>query len=136
MNARRILLALLAAGLALNGLRMLFAPLDWYHALASVPHTGPFNAHFVQDVGCAYLAAALGLALGAWRPAWIVPGGLVALAFLGLHGGVHLWDAVRHAASAAHSGVADLLGVFGPVLLVVLALVPWPSRTERPEARP
>ena len=135
MTIRRPLLALLGAGLALNGLRMLFAPLDWYHALESVPHTGPFNAHFVQDVGCAYLAAALGLALAAWRAAWRVPGALCALAFLGLHGGVHLWDAWRHAPSAAHTGIADALGIGGPVLLVILCLLPAPvARTGRASA--
>ena len=125
---KRIALLVLALGLAVNGLRMLFDPLTWYGMLESVPHTGPFNAHFVRDIGCAYLASALGFALGGWRPAWALPAGVVALGFLGLHGGVHLWEGLNHTEAAQHSGAVDLAGVFAPVVFGVLLLIPWRSR--------
>ena len=37
---------------ALNGVLMLLAPEAWYHAVPTVPGTGPFNPHFVRDIGC------------------------------------------------------------------------------------
>ena len=42
-------------GLALtaNGLVMLLAPADWYAAIPGVPQSGPFNHHFVCDIGAA-----------------------------------------------------------------------------------
>jgi hypothetical protein len=118
----RLLLILLAAVMAANGVHMLFAPEHWYHSLESVPHTGPFNAHFVRDIGCAYLAAGLGLALAAWRPAWRVPGTLTALTFIGPHAGVHLWELVTGHHSASHTGLVDVIGVFGPPLVILAAL--------------
>ena len=126
---KRIALAALAIGLTLNGLRMLFDPATWYTMLESVPHTGPFNAHFVRDIGCAYIAAGIGFALGAWRPAWALPAGIVALGFLGLHGAVHVWEGIIHTEAAVHSGVIDLAGVFSPVVFGVLLLIPWRTRT-------
>ena len=49
--------------LAANGLFMLLAPHAWYPAVPGVTETGPYNPHFVRDIGAAYLA---GLASGFW----------------------------------------------------------------------
>jgi hypothetical protein len=44
-----------------NGAWMLSSPFSWYEYLpAAVPHTGPFNSHFVRDIGVAYSVAGLG----------------------------------------------------------------------------
>lgn len=121
---QRFVLVLVIAVLAGNGIHMLFAPEHWYHSIASVPLTGPFNHHFVRDIGCAYLAAAVGLWLGALRPHWLVPAGLTAFAFLGLHAGIHLWESLLgHTEGAAHTGIVDSVGVYAPPLLVLLVIV-------------
>ena len=119
----RVLGALTALVLVVNGLRMLFEPEGWYQSIPSVPHTGPFNVHFVRDIGCAYLAAALGAALAVWRQPWCVPAGVVALTFLGLHAGVHLWEAATGHASAAYAGVIDTVGVYAPPVVLLLLIV-------------
>jgi uncharacterized protein YjeT (DUF2065 family) len=74
-----------------NGLFMLLAPAVWYELVPGVSDTGPFNPHFVRDIGCAYLVAGAGLL---WfsldrraRPAAVVAAG-----FLALHALVHLGD--------------------------------------------
>ncbi|MEO8115730.1 MAG: hypothetical protein ABI655_15180, partial [Phenylobacterium sp.] len=54
----RIIAGALGLLLAANGLYMLFAPAPWYGAVPGVPSTGPFNPHFVRDIGAAYLTAA------------------------------------------------------------------------------
>src|SRR5215218_3822440 len=62
-SMRRSIAEILAVINALNGLTMLFAGPFWWATVPGVADTGPFNPHFVQDVGAAFLAA--GLALGA-----------------------------------------------------------------------
>lgn len=61
----RLLLAILGAAQLANGLFMLAAPGDWYAAVPGVATAGPFNAHFVRDIGLAFLASGAGLMLGA-----------------------------------------------------------------------
>src|SRR5215472_15469104 len=64
-RAIALLVAVLAGG---NGLAMLAAGPWWYGAVPGVTETGPFNPHFVKDIGAAYLTAGLGLAWLAVRP--------------------------------------------------------------------
>ena len=45
---------ILGIALAANGFVMLGAPAAWYAAVPGVAATGPFNAHFIRDVGVAY----------------------------------------------------------------------------------
>ncbi len=52
------ILGLLAA---VNGLFMLIAPDSWYPITPGVPDTGPFNQHFVRDIGCAFLVTGVSL---------------------------------------------------------------------------
>ncbi len=56
----RWIAALLGGGLAVNALIQLALPLAWYDAVPGVPLTGPFNPHFVRDIGMAYLVVVLG----------------------------------------------------------------------------
>jgi hypothetical protein len=119
---QRVLLIAVAVLLAGNGGYMLFAPQSWFGSLESVAHTGPFNGHFVRDVGCAFLAAAVGFALAAWRRDWRVPGMVAALTFLGPHAGVHLWELGAGLPAAAHAGIIDVLGVYGPPAIALFML--------------
>ena len=65
---RRLIAAILAIPTLINGLAMLVAGPFWYASVPGVTETGPFNPHFVQDIGVAFLAAGLALAARAWRP--------------------------------------------------------------------
>jgi hypothetical protein len=56
---RKIVAWVLGIGLAVNGLAMLAVPASWYDAVPGVAETGPFNPHFVRDIGAAYLVAGL-----------------------------------------------------------------------------
>ena len=48
-----------------NGLFMLVAPSAWYHFVPGVTHTGPFNQHFIRDIGLIqmFLGAAFGIGM-------------------------------------------------------------------------
>jgi hypothetical protein len=88
----RIALAwIVGIGLAINGLAMLGLPETWYGSVPGVAHTGPFNPHFVRDIGCAYLMAGGALVWFALRPA-VRPAAWAGAIFLGLHALVHFWD--------------------------------------------
>jgi hypothetical protein len=122
----RTVAALLAALLAGNGLAMLAAGLWWYGVVPGVTATGPFNPHFVRDIGAAYLVAGGGLAAyAAWpRAAWAA---LVAsAAFQVLHVGVHVFDAACGRAPM-HDVARDFAGVYAPALLTVLIALRKPD---------
>jgi hypothetical protein len=89
----RGLAGLLAVAFAANGAAMLFASLAWYDAVPGVPQTGPFNPHFVKDIGAVYVTCALALAWFAWRPAQGWPALCAAASWLAFHAAVHVYDA-------------------------------------------
>ena len=60
---RRSIAAVLAVLTVLNGAIMLLAAPTWYESVPGVSETGPYNPHFVQDVGAAFLVAGLALAV-------------------------------------------------------------------------
>ncbi|HPA38239.1 MAG TPA: hypothetical protein PLV04_05810 [Phenylobacterium sp.] len=118
----RIVCAGLALILGINAVVQMAQPFWWYNAVPGVPATGPYNPHFVKDIGAAYLAAVLGLAWFAARPrqGWpaLVAGGL----FLGLHAGVHVFDA-SCSADPVRDLVRDFPGVFLPAIAAILVAV-------------
>ena len=113
----RYFAALMALALGGNGVFMLVAPLSWYDAVPGVPATGPFNPHFVRDVGAAYLVSAVATAWFAWRPRQGWPALVVAAAFLTAHAAIHVYDA-----SCGANALADIRRDFVGVYL--LALIP------------
>lgn len=109
---------ILPVALAANGIVMLAAPGAWYPAVPGVIETGPFNSHFIRDIGAAYLASAAGLAWWAARR----PGGaaatIPAAVFLGLHMLVHLAESLLGHHPAGDIG-RDFVGVYLPALMVI-----------------
>lgn len=128
---QRALVGLLGATQIAVGLVMLAAPLAFYRELPGVAETGPFNPHFVRDVGCAFLTAGLAFAWLA-RDARAWPAAVAGALFLTLHGLVHVWDGLAGREAAAHLA-QDLPLTLGPALLGL-----WlarPRRDEFPEAK-
>jgi hypothetical protein len=111
--------------LSLNALAMLGIPETWYGIVPGVPDTGPFNPHFVRDIGCAYLVAGLGLIALAIDSRWR-GFALAGVAFLALHALVHFWDALA-GREHMHNLLADLPSVFITPLLAL-----WIVRPARP----
>ncbi len=102
--------------LATNGVAMLAAPSWWYSAVPGVPATGPFNAHFVRDIGAAYLVSGAGVGWYAMRPALGWSALVAAAAFLDLHALIHIHDAVLSPVCGREL-LRDLPGVFIPAIL-------------------
>lgn len=62
----RTLLVALAALNITTGIVVFFAPEYFYNTVPGVSMMGPFNLHFIRDVGLAYFGSGL-LMLTAWR---------------------------------------------------------------------
>jgi hypothetical protein len=110
-NWDRFVAAVMAAAFVVNGLAMLFAALAWYDAVPGVTSTGPFNPHFVKDIGAVYLACAIGLGWFAWQPREGWPAMAVAATWLTLHAAVHVYDATCGASPLADVQ-RDFVGVY------------------------
>lgn len=103
-----------------NAAWMLAAPADWYARLpAAVPDTGPFNAHFVRDIGGAFAMMGIALLAGALRPTWRVPALAFTTLFYVLHALVHVTDTLAGRLPASHWAI-DLPGVYLPAAALVV----------------
>lgn len=112
----RPLLYALSALQLLNGLMMLLAPQFWYGAVPGVTETGPYNPHFVRDIGLGFLSAGSALWLAAWYPLIARPLVVVASVFLLGHALLHLIEMIVHGSSAGHAA-RDLAVIVLPALL-------------------
>jgi uncharacterized protein YjeT (DUF2065 family) len=112
---RKVLAWLLGVALAANGIFMLVAPAAWYAAVPTVLDTGPLNAHFVRDIGCAYVVAGGALIMFAIDVA-ARGAALAGCACLSLHALVHLWDTASGRESYHHL-LIDLPPVFAPPVI-------------------
>ena len=125
------LLLVFGAGAVANALWMLAGPMHWYRELpAAVPDTGPFNPHFVRDIGCAFLAVGVALLWAARTPRWRKPLVAVSALFLVAHAGLHVYDTLRGALGHDHWWL-DLPGVYLPAAVMAWAAVHF-SREEAP----
>ena len=122
---QRWIAAILGVFNAANGLVMLFAGSMWWNSVPGVPDTGPYNPHFVRDVGAAFLVAGLALVARAWRPAYR-PAAVAASGFLVAHAAIHL---VMIATGHDHHALADLATVIVPAALALYSA--FPSKGER-----
>jgi hypothetical protein len=122
---KRLAAAVLAIALGVNGLVMLFAGRWWYVAVPGVAETGPYNPHFVMDIGVAYLVVAGALVWRAAMPSAEQGAVVAAAAFLVLHAIIHLTHAATSGALGAEFA-RDLPGVYLPALIT--AWIAWPTR--------
>jgi hypothetical protein len=96
---------------------MLVDPGGWYAIVPGVSETGPLNAHFVRDIGAAYLVAGVAIAALA-LDARAAPAALSGALFLTLHALVHVFDAMAGRLHADHV-LTDLVTVFAPAAIAL-----------------
>ena len=117
---RPALLWILAIGSLLNGIWMFLLPRSWFDWMPGAAGTGPYNDHFVRDVGSAYLAVGAALALAAREPRAAFLLMIVVCSFMGLHALIHVQDVWS---GHGHLPI-DLLGVITPAAICI-ALAAW-----------
>jgi hypothetical protein len=107
-----------------NGIWMLLFPLSWYQDFpADIPHTGPFNPHFVRDLGIAFLVVALAFGWSARNLSRSYPIHVGLTIFLTGHALTHVLDIATGHLPATH-WLIDLPGVFLPALLMIFLAIP------------
>ena len=117
------------AGSVANALWMLVGPMHWYQELpAAVPDTGPFNPHFVRDIGGAFLTVGFAQIWAALAPSLRFPLVATSAVFLGAHALLHVYDTVVGNLPHTHWWL-DLPGVYLPA--VVLAAAAYAARPSR-----
>jgi len=62
------LAAVLGVAAVANGLFMLISPEGWYFAVPGVTTTGPFNQHFIRDIGLIFELIGAAFLVGVARP--------------------------------------------------------------------
>jgi hypothetical protein len=104
-NSFSLALAVALGGAAIaNGGYMLAAPESWYLAVPGVTTTGPFNQHFVRDIGLIFLLLGAAFLLGAVRADVRVASWGAASIWLAGHALFHVWEVA--------------VGICGPSVLV------------------
>jgi len=122
------------AALAGNGIYMLVDPTGWYFAVPGVTTTGPFNQHFLRDIGLIFLLVGIAFVVGALRPApRVALWGMGAL-WLSGHALFHVWE-VAVGICGASALLRDFPAVTLPAL-VAIALTVWAARVARPSEEP
>ena len=130
MSARLplIVASVLGVLLLINATLMLVAPEPWYWQIPGVPDRGPFNQHFVRDIGIIYALMGASFILGARRPAdrtllWLAP-----TTWLAGHALFHVWEVIVGICSPS-AMLEDFAGVTLPALIGL-----WLWRTARGQA--
>ena len=91
-NLPLALAAVLGFASAANGLFMLISPANWYFAVPGVTTTGPFNQHFIRDIGLIFLLVAIAMLIGVARSASRIPLWSAAALWLVGHALFHFWE--------------------------------------------
>jgi uncharacterized protein YjeT (DUF2065 family) len=123
---------LMGAAAVANGLLMLASPEDWYQAVPGVTATGPFNQHFVRDIGLIYLLAGTAFLWGAAEARYRVLLWALPTAWITSHALFHLWEVA--AGVSGHSAMArDFPAVTLPAFIGA-ALTIWAARSRKEAA--
>ncbi|QGZ97104.1 hypothetical protein [Terricaulis silvestris] len=117
---KRALAAILGTVGALNGVFMLIDGARWYDTVPGLAHTGPFNPHFVADIGAAYLVAGVALIARAWRSRYW-PAAVAGAAFMAAHALIHVADLTLRRSGDPR---VDVFLVIIPAALAVWAAFP------------
>lgn len=129
---KRICLAVavvLGLGDLANGLFMLASPAAWYFAVPGVTTTGPFNQHFLRDIGIIFLFLGAAYLTGAARAEYRIVLWAAATLWLCSHATFHFWEvAVGICGPAALA--RDFPAVTLPAL-IGLALTAWAIHDRR-----
>jgi hypothetical protein len=116
-----------------NGLFMLVTPERWYLSVPGVTDTGPFNQHFVRDIGLIFLLVGAAFLLGAARPDYRIVLWAVPTLWLAAHALFHFWE-VAAGICAPSALLRDFPAVTLPALIGT-ALTLWAARDLRAAQR-
>lgn len=112
-----------------NGFFMLASPAGWYFAVPGVTTTGPFNQHFIRDIGIVFLALGAAFLIGASYARYRVALWGSATLWLASHALFHFWE-VAVGICAPSALARDFMAVTLPALLGVV-ITAWAAADRR-----
>jgi len=128
----RALLGAFAIFAAATGLFLLAAPHTFYANVPGVAATGSFNAHFLRDVGLAYVTLTVGAAFALFRPEYALPVTAMAAADLLGHAALHVFMEIPVVASGNGTTVlAEAPGIYLPAVFALVLVVRAASAARR-----
>jgi hypothetical protein len=126
--------AVLGIAALFNGMFMLVSPSSWYSAVPGVTTTGPFNQHFIRDIGLIFLLVGTSFLAGAVKPRFRVALWAVPTVWLTGHALFHFWEVA--VGISEHSAMArDFPAVTIPAIVGV-ALTLWAAYAGRNQMAP
>ena len=126
--------ALLGCAAIANSLYMLISPHGWYLGIPGVPLDGPYNQHFIRDIGLAFGLTGIAFLIGLVAPLNRALLWSVATAWLVGHASLHLWQIA--VGISDHSALGrDFPAVTLPALLGLLISF-WAIRAQPHRATP
>ena len=123
------LAVLLGVALEANGVFMLVSPEKWYFTVPGVTSTGPFNQHFLRDIGLIFLLMGAAFLVGAARPQLRVVLWAAPTLWLVGHALFHFWEVAVGICSASVLP-RDFPAVTLPAIIGI-ALTFWAFRHSR-----
>lgn len=125
---------LLGVAAIANGLSMLYSPIEWYLTVPGVTATGPFNQHFIRDIGLVFLLLGSAFLIGAARPQYRIIAWTTPTLWLWGHALFHFWE-VAVGICGADALARDFPGVTLSAVLGTLIAV-WAFRDGRAARAP
>ena len=111
-----------------NGLFMLVSPDQWYLAVPGVTTTGPFNQHFIRDIGLVFMFVGTSFLAGAAKPGFRLLLWALATLWLSGHALFHFWEVAagisEHSALGRDFAAVTLPAIIGIVLTIWAASAP------------
>ena len=132
-RATTVAASLLGLAALVNGFFMTFAPEAWYWLVPGVPGRGPFNQHFVRDIGINYILIGMAFVAGVMfikhrMVLWLMP-----TAWLTGHAMIHVWEVIVGICGTI-SLIEDFAGVTLPALLaLILVYVSYRDHLQDPD---
>jgi hypothetical protein len=118
--------ALMGVAAVANGLLMLYSPEHWYFLVPGVTTTGPYNQHFIRDIGLIFLFVGAAFLVGAAKPQYRVILWAAPTLWLSAHALFHFWEVA--VGICAPSAIArDFPAVTLPAVIGAL-LTLWAAR--------
>jgi len=130
MSRNLVLGTAIVLGLAAvaNGLFMLASPANWYFAVPGVTTTGPFNQHFIRDIGLIFLFVGTSLLFGVAYPRYRLVLWAAPTLWLWGHALFHFWEVA--VGICGPSAIArDFPAVTLPALLTTV-LTLWAAKAD------
>jgi hypothetical protein len=124
----------LGLGALANGTFMLVAPANWYFAVPGVTTTGPFNQHFIRDIGLVFLFLGAAFLAGVFQPRYRTAAWGAATLWLAGHATFHVWE-VAAGICGPSALVRDFPAVSLPAILGVLITL-WAAFDARSPSHP